>query len=298
MELMLSIEGAERTFRSAPGAVRALDGVDLRIEAGASVALVGETGAGKSTLARVALGLERLDAGSASLLGRDVANAAGRREAWRSVQLLHQEPAAHLGVHLDAGALLRETARIHRPGEAPEDVAAEALEAVGLRDRAEADPGVLSGGERRRLGIARVLAARPRLLIADEPTAGLDGPLRWDVAWLLRRSPLAPPALLLVTHDLRLARAVCDRVVVMLGGRVVEESTSQALGNGPHHPHTAALLAASGIGPSVPPGSSRRSTGPGCTLRSACSGATADCARRVPLRTLTPGHAIACPAVP
>jgi ABC-type glutathione transport system ATPase component len=298
MGVMLAIEGAVRTFRSARGPVRALGGVDIQVGAGESVALVGESGAGKSTLARVALGLEPLDAGGVSLCGQDVSTGAGRREAWRSVQLLHQDPAAHLGVHLNAGALLRETARIHRRGEPAAAVVEEALGAVGLGDRADADPWVLSGGERRRLGIARVLAARPRLLIADEPTSGLDGALRWDVAGLLRRGPLAPPALLLVTHDLRLARAVCDRVVVMLGGRVVERVAAGGLGAGPHHPHTRALLAAAGIGPPATPGLSLRSPGPGCTLRSSCTLASPGCARPVPLRIRTTGHAIACPAVP
>lgn len=302
MALMLDVQAAARAFETVRGRVQALAGVDLKVGAAEAVALVGESGAGKSTLTRAALGLERLDGGSARAAGEDVSTRRGRHRAWRHVQLLHQDPAAHLGVHLSVGALLRETAGVHRPGAPAADVAHEALAAVGLADRADADPRVLSGGEQRRLGIARVLAARPRLLIADEPTTGLDGARRWDIGGLLRRGPLAPPALLLVTHDLRLAGALCDRVVVMLGGRVVERVPTSLLAGARHHPHTRALLSAAGLlGGAPPPAPGPNPAAPadgGCTLRATCAEASPACAVPVPLRPRAPGHDIACPAVP
>lgn len=298
MDPLIRIRDAQVVHQTDGGPVHALDGVDLDVAGGERLAIVGESGAGKSTLVRVALGLERLRGGSAHLDGLDVGDPGARRRAWRSAQLLHQDPDAHLGVGLTAGALLRESARIHRPGEPPGALTEAALAQVGLAGRGDADPRVLSGGERRRLGIARVLLARPAVLLADEPTTGLDGPRAWQVAQLLRRGADAPPTLVLVTHDLRLAAALADRIVVMLGGRIVEDRPASSLRDAPHHPHTAALVAAAGLLEGRPRLPGAPAPGPGCTLRRACPLASPECEARVPLRRLSPAHALACPHVP
>ncbi len=274
------------------GARLALDAVSLRVEEGERVALVGESGSGKSTLARVALGLVAASEGAAWLDGRDAAGRPARRALPRVAQLLHQDPRAHLGVGLSVRALLRESARAHRPEEDADALGAAALAAVGLAGLTAADPHTLSGGEQRRLGVARVLLARPRLLVADEPTTGLDPVLAGAVAGALGAHG---GALLLVTHDLGLARRLCTRVVVMLGGRCVEDCPTASLDDDAHHPHLRALLAAARGGASA--WSPDRAPGPGCTLRASCPTAVESCARPVPLRDIGSGRRVACPAV-
>jgi ABC-type dipeptide/oligopeptide/nickel transport system ATPase component len=294
LALALELRDARKEFPARRGAQArvALGGVHLRVSHQERVGLVGESGAGKSSLARAALGLMPLDQGRVLVFGEDVSNSAGRSRAWGTAQLLHQDAAAHLGAGLRVGALVRESARVWRTGEDPVAVAQEALATVGLADRADAHPETLSGGEQRRVGLARVLVARPRLLIADEPTTGLDAALRWDVVALLRG---VPGALLLVSHDLAVVAHTCSRVVIMLGGRVVEDVPTAKLGCGPHHPHTWALLRAAGRADWAGPPRLAPTPGTGCPLRTECPWADPTCETPLALRTLAEDHAVACP---
>lgn len=231
-----SLRGVRKAW---PGGV-ALDGVDLEVGPGERVALVGASGSGKTTLARIGFGLLRPDAGRALLFGEDPAGPGARARA-RRAQLLFQSPRAMLHPAMTVGALLRESAALFGVGPG---AVRRVLEQVGLSARADALPAQLSGGEQRRAGIARVLLATPALLVADEPTAGLDAALALDLARLL----FAPErATVLITHDLPLALATCARVVVLDGGQVADRFEAAAPWAGARAPAAAALLRAARV---------------------------------------------------
>lgn len=227
----------------------AVDGVDLVVHEGERVALIGESGSGKTTLARTGLGLLPADAGRVRLFGEDVAgwDATRWQRERRRAQLLFQDPRAMLNPGMTLGELLREGARLHRPEADPAAEAERALGEVGLGGRAHALPHELSGGERRRAGIARLLLARPRLVVADEPSAGLDAALKASLIELLLDRVGPTCAVVLISHDLPLVAWACDRILVMQGGRIVDALRTEDIGRVPHHPTTARLLEAAGL---------------------------------------------------
>jgi ABC-type glutathione transport system ATPase component len=229
-------------------AFTALDGASLRVAQGERVALIGDSGCGKTTLARVGLGLVRKDAGVVRLFGEDVSSWSSRRwlEARHQAQLLFQDPRSMLNPGMRIGRLLEESAAIHRPESDRRREAARVLDDVGLGDRAGAFPHELSGGEQRRAGIARVLLARPRLVVADEPTAGLDAALKAGILELLLERLGRQCAIVLISHDLPVVAWACERILVMNAGRIVDGFPSTA--PVASHPATARLLAASGLG--------------------------------------------------
>ncbi len=228
----------------------ALRGVSLSVEPGERVGVIGASGSGKSTLARVGLGLIRPDGGSVHLLGADTTRWSARqwRIARRHAQLLLQDPRAMLTPGLSLRALLGESVRLHRPGEPVEAAVDELLAAVELEHRGEASVHALSGGERRRAGLARVLASRPRLLVADEPTTGLDAGLKASLVELIARRAGPACAVVLISHDLPMVAWACRRVVVMHEGAIVDDLPAEALTSShDRHPHTLALLRAAGM---------------------------------------------------
>jgi peptide/nickel transport system ATP-binding protein len=254
---LLSARGLVREYTRSgawlgrPPALRALDGVDLDIAAGESLAIVGRSGSGKSTLARCLARFEKPDAGHVYLDGQDVTAIEGRAllPLRRVVQLIVQEPGRSLCPRWDAAEIVAEPLRLL--GGLPRDVARtrskDFLAEVGLDpDLADRRPGQLSGGQRQRLGLARALAARPRLLILDESLSGLDPSIAAQMIELLLglRQALGL-GLLLITHDLDLAACVAERVAVMERGVVVEEGPVGDLLVAPAHPFTRALVAAS-----------------------------------------------------
>ncbi|MEO0600551.1 MAG: ATP-binding cassette domain-containing protein [Myxococcota bacterium] len=225
-----------------------LDDVSLSVGAGERVAIVGPSGSGKSTLVRIGLGLVPFTSGTIRLFGEATAGwgRARWREARRRAQLLVQNPRAMLHPEVPVGALLTESAELHRHDD-PAAAAERALAEVGLAGRGGALPRQLSGGEQRRVGLARVLLARPDLLVVDEPTAGLDAAVKRDMLDLILARATERAAVVMVTHDLRTVARVCDRVVVVASGRVVDRFATRDIAAS--HPVTAELLRAAGLLP-------------------------------------------------
>jgi len=233
------------------GAVRAVDGVSLALYPGRTLALVGESGAGKSTVARCLLRLVEPDGGRVLFRGRDVGDmrSSQLRAFRREVQLIFQDPFGSLNPRLTVGDALEEVLRVH---ELAGDARGRARRVLDLLERVGLPAGYrgrlphqLSGGERQRLGIARALAVEPRILICDEPVSSLDVHVRRRILDLLmdlqREMDLA---CLLIAHDLGVVAELADRVAVMYLGRVLEEGpVATVLGN-PRHSYTRALLAA------------------------------------------------------
>ncbi len=262
---------------------RVLDRTALTVHRGEVVGLIGESGSGKTTLARAAAGLLSPTAGTVTLLGTELTPGTPLRPLRRQMQVLFQSADAHLNPGMTLATMLRHSARLHRPDEPPDEIAAAALAQVGLGDRGAAYPRHLSGGERRRVGLARVLIARPRLLISDEPTTGLDAGKRADLLELLLSSAESH---LIISHDLKLIAYAADRIAVMLAGRIIEVLPAAALSQA-RHPYTRLLLG----GPESPEARSLHA----CPHPGECPHARLSGDRVIPGRLdIGPGHWLAC----
>ncbi|WP_327396780.1 ABC transporter ATP-binding protein [Streptomyces phaeochromogenes] len=247
---LLSAEGLHVTFPARRGdaaPARAVDGVDLDIRAGEIVALVGESGCGKTTLARSLLGLVPPTAGRVTFAGRPLDYSSRALKAYRKrVQLVLQDPSGSLNPRHTVYDAVAEGLRIHRYGGDEREAVSTALSRAGLRPPERfflRYPHELSGGQRQRVVIAGALVLEPELIVADEPVASLDASVRGEIlALLLRlRSELGLSALV-VTHDLGLAWNIADRVAVMYLGRIVETGAVEDVLTAPQHPYTQALL--------------------------------------------------------
>ncbi|MEU6626438.1 ABC transporter ATP-binding protein [Streptomyces litmocidini] len=246
---LLAARGLHVTFpgrRGAPPA-RAVDGVDLDIGAGEIVALVGESGCGKTTLARSLLGLVRPTAGSVTFDGRPLAYSSGALRAYRRrAQLVLQDPSGSLNPRHTVYDAVAEGLRIHGYEGDERTAVAGALSRAGLRPPERfflRYPHELSGGQRQRVVIAGALVLEPELIVADEPVASLDASVRGEIlALLLRLRDELGLSALVVTHDLGLAWNIADRVAVMYLGRVVETGPVESVLTDPRHPYTRALL--------------------------------------------------------
>jgi oligopeptide transport system ATP-binding protein len=247
----LSVTDLVKHYRpSRDRTVRAVDGVSFALERGECLGLVGESGSGKSTVARTLVGLESADAGSIrlgddELVGRNTRSWFALR---RRIQMVFQDPGASLDPRRTAGQSVREPLDVHRLGTRAERRRRvdELLDEVGLGARHAGDyPHELSGGQRQRVGLARALALEPEVLVLDEPVSALDVSIQAQVlerlAELRERRGLT---MLFIAHDLAVVRALCERVAVMLSGRIVESAARTALFAAPRHPYTRALLSA------------------------------------------------------
>jgi ABC-type microcin C transport system duplicated ATPase subunit YejF len=227
----------------------AVKGVSVVVGAGERVGVVGESGSGKSTLGRLLLRLDDADAGSVFFDGEDITRRRGRAllPVRRQMQMVFQDPSSSLNPRLDVAALVGEGLIIHglHAGRRRERVA-ELLDEVGLDASLLARrPHELSGGQKQRVGIARALAVEPRFLLLDEPVSALDVSVQAQIVNLLQAlSAQKQLALLFVAHDLHVVRHLCERVLVMRSGEVVEEGSTVDVFAKPQHPYTRALLAA------------------------------------------------------
>jgi len=279
------------------GVVRAVDSVDLAIARGETVALVGESGSGKTTLGRTILRLQDPTGGQITLEGRDITRQSQRnlRPMRGRMQMIFQDPVSSLSPRLKVSALLNEPFRIHGVGVNERAKVGELLEMVGLAEElAEKYPHQLSGGQARRVGIARALALNPDLLVADEPTSGLDVSVAAGILNLMKdlRERLGL-SYLIITHNLEVVSFIADRVGVMYLGKVVELATAPEVFTAPKHPYSEALISAISL-----PDPHRRDDGrrivlqgeipssrnppPGCAFHPRCRYAEALCVREAP----------------
>ncbi|MER6524779.1 ABC transporter ATP-binding protein [Streptomyces sp. NPDC001508] len=279
---LLSARGLQVTFPGRHGApeARAVDGVELDIRPGEIVALVGESGCGKTTLARSLLGLERPASGSVRFDGKPLAYTSRALRAYRRrVQLVLQDPSGSLNPRHTVYDAVAEGLRIHGHTGDERTAVADALSRAGLRPPERfflRYPHELSGGQRQRVVIAGALVLEPELLVADEPVASLDASVRGEIlALLLRLRTELGLAALVVTHDLGLAWNIADRVAVMYLGRIVETGPVEEVLTAPRHPYTQALLSVLPEAPGEPvvlagepPDPSRIPSG--CRFRARC----------------------------
>ena len=237
-ESLLLVEDARVEFGSAAGVVRALDGVSLRVERGETVAVVGESGCGKTTLARAVLGLQPLAAGRILLDGDEV-KGTNRRMAEKA-GMVWQDPYASLNPRWRVGKSVLEPMNLVGKSRDPQEI----FQEVGLDPKfVTRFPHQLSGGQRQRVAIGRALALKPPLVICDEPTAALDLSIRAQILNLLKDIQRANHcAFLYISHDLTTVRFLADRVAVMYMGRIVEEGPTETIFGDPRHPYTKALL--------------------------------------------------------
>ncbi len=321
MPPLLEVEGLAKRFpvggigawinrlRGRPTEVRAVDGVSFAIAPGETLGLVGESGCGKSTVARCLLRLVEPSAGRIRLEGRDVTalDAESLRHRRRDMQMVFQDPTAALNPRLSVRRMVGEPLRLHThlgPRERSERVD-DVLAEVGLgRDLAARYPHELSGGQKQRVNIARAIATHPRFVVLDEPTSALDVSLRSRIILLLEalRQQLGL-TYLFISHDLATVKYLAQRVAVMYLGTIVEQADTDELFTRPLHPYTRALLSSV----PVPDPDIRRqrfalagevpspiSIPVGCPLRGRCPLARPVCAEPVPLREVAPRHWVAC----
>jgi peptide/nickel transport system ATP-binding protein len=307
---LVSVRALRKYFGRTGRPVRAVDGVSFDIARGEVLGLVGESGSGKSTIGRSVLKLIEPSEGEVRFAGTDLAPLSPRamRPYRRRMQIIFQDPYASLNPRRRVGDAIGEVLDAHglHQGSVRAKRISELLSVVGLApEHARRFPHEFSGGQRQRIGIARALAVEPEFIVADEPVSALDVSIQAQIINLLcdlrERFDLT---MLFISHDLDVVEYLCDRIVVLYLGKVMETGSAQTMYRTPRHPYTQALLAAS---PRPDPDARRErrllqgdipspiDPPSGCVFRTRCPYAQAACAAQVPvLREVAPGHFKAC----
>ena len=297
---------------AAPHKLQAVDGVSIRLYEGETLGVVGESGCGKSTFARALIGLVPAAAGNVVWLGQDLTHlsASAMREKRKEIQMIFQDPLASLNPRMTVGDIIAEPLRTFYPQLTKAEVKAQVKEMmtkVGLLPNViNRYPHEFSGGQCQRIGIARALILKPKMIICDEPVSALDVSIQAQVVNLLKElQQELGLSLIFIAHDLSVVKHISDRVLVMYLGNAVELAESKALFAQPQHPYTKALMSAVPIpdpvlehnktiemlegdlpSPLNPPS--------GCVFRTRCPQATDACAQTKPVLTGDETHAVAC----
>jgi oligopeptide transport system ATP-binding protein len=269
-------------FKKQVGAVKAVDGVDFELHRGETLGIVGESGCGKSTVAKMLVNLERPTAGTIKYKGEDITKLSGRalKAVRRNIQMVFQDPYTSLNPRMTVGDIIGEPYDIH-PEAAPKGdrrrKVQELLDVVGLNpEYINRYPHQFSGGQRQRIGIARGLALRPEVIVADEPVSALDVSVQAQVINLMASLQSEfDLSYIFIAHDLSIVRHISDRVGVMYLGRIVEIGKDAEIYDHPTHPYTQALLSS------------------GCRVRTRCWKAQERCAREVPELAVPSGFTLA-----
>jgi oligopeptide transport system ATP-binding protein len=316
MTPLLDVQGLAKTFNAGGffsrrrHAVRAVDGVSFRIDRNETLALVGESGCGKSTTGRLLLRLIEADEGSVRFDGTDLMSLSPyqMQSRRRDLQIVFQDPYGSLNPRMTVRDVLREPLLVHKIsfGRQADTIVDEILDHVSLpRAYARRYPHEFSGGQRQRIAIARALVLQPRLIVCDEPVSALDVSVQAQILNLLgdlkHRFGLS---YLFVSHDLGVVRRMADRIAVMYLGRIVETGPAAELFERPRHPYTQALLSAI---PAPHPRHRRREPAlegdvpspaappPGCNFHTRCPHAVERCRSEVPVpKVVAEGHSVAC----
>ncbi len=309
---LIQTQGLKKYFKTPGGLLHAVDGVDLAIEKGKTLGVVGESGCGKSTLGRLVIRLLEATDGKVLYNGDNILTYDEEKmlEMRKKIQIIFQDPYASLNPRMTVSEIVAEPIKVCRTLTKSSDILEkvyELMKIVGLADRfVNTYPHELDGGRRQRIGVARALALDPEFIVCDEPVSALDVSIQAQVLNLLMDlQEERGLTYMFITHDLSVVKHISDEIVVMYLGQCVESASSDELFDNPKHPYTKALLSAIPV-----PNLSRRgqtrevirgevtspiNPKPGCRFAARCPYVKAECtAEDIPLKEVSEGHSVSC----